>query len=128
MSIAFFAVALAAIFATWYKSEKTLSIHSIHTLRREIFYWAAVMTTFALGTAAGDMAAVTLHPGSLFATGAALLSSDETGAGWSLPRFCWRHGSTPPRCTPGLAMTRSDARELSANLCRNRHRCCAVLC
>jgi uncharacterized membrane-anchored protein len=64
-STAFFAVALAAIFALWYRAEKTLSIHSIHTRRREIFYWAAVMTTFALGTAAGDMTAVTLHLGYL---------------------------------------------------------------
>ena len=46
-------------------SEKTLSIHSITTRRREMFYWAAVMTTFALGTAAGDMAAKTLGLGYL---------------------------------------------------------------
>ena len=63
VSSTFFAVALAVIFALWYASEKTLSIHSIHTRRREVFYWAAVMTTFALGTAAGDMTAVTLHLG-----------------------------------------------------------------
>jgi uncharacterized membrane-anchored protein len=65
VSTAFFAVALVAIFGLWYRSEKTLSIHSIHTRRREVFYWAAVMTTFALGTAAGDMTAVTLHLGYL---------------------------------------------------------------
>jgi uncharacterized membrane-anchored protein len=65
VSTAFFAVALAVIFAAWYGSEKTLSIHSIHTRRREVFYWAAVMTTFALGTAAGDMTAITLHLGYL---------------------------------------------------------------
>jgi uncharacterized membrane-anchored protein len=65
VSTAFFAVALAVIFAAWYGSEKTLSIHSIHTRRREVFYWAAVMTTFALGTAAGDMTAITLHFGYL---------------------------------------------------------------
>jgi uncharacterized membrane-anchored protein len=65
MSTAFFAVALGVVFAVWYGSEKTLSIHSIHTPRREAFYWAAVMTTFALGTAAGDMSAVTLHLGYL---------------------------------------------------------------
>jgi uncharacterized membrane-anchored protein len=46
-----FAVALAVIFSVWYASEKTLSIHSIYTRRREQFYWAAVMATFALGTA-----------------------------------------------------------------------------
>jgi uncharacterized membrane-anchored protein len=65
VSTAFFAVALAAIFGLWYGSEKTLSIHSIHTRRRELFYWAAVMATFALGTAAGDMTAVSLHLGYL---------------------------------------------------------------
>jgi uncharacterized membrane-anchored protein len=65
VSTAFFAVALAAIFAIWWASEKTLSIHSIYTRRREVFYWAAVMTTFALGTAAGDMTAITLHLGYL---------------------------------------------------------------
>lgn len=55
-----FAVALAIIFAIWYVSEKTLSIRHIYTFRRELFYWAAVMATFALGTAAGDMTASTL--------------------------------------------------------------------
>ncbi len=65
VSTAFFAVSLAAVFGVWYGSEKTLSIHSIHTRRREAFYWAAVMTTFALGTAAGDMTAITLHLGYL---------------------------------------------------------------
>jgi uncharacterized membrane-anchored protein len=63
VSTAFFAVALTVIFAAWYASEKTLSIHSIYTVRRELFYWAAVMATFALGTAAGDLTAVTLHLG-----------------------------------------------------------------
>ena len=67
VSTAFFAVALAAIFGLWYGSEKTLSIHSIHTRRRELFYWAAVMATFALGTAAGDLTAVSLHLGYLAA-------------------------------------------------------------
>jgi uncharacterized membrane-anchored protein len=65
VSTVFFAVSLAAIFAIWWASERTLSIHSIRTRRREIFYWAAVMTTFALGTAAGDMTAITLHLGYL---------------------------------------------------------------
>jgi uncharacterized membrane-anchored protein len=65
VSTAFFALALAVIFALWYSSERTLSIHSIHTTRREVFYWAAVITTFALGTAAGDLTAVTLHLGYL---------------------------------------------------------------
>jgi uncharacterized membrane-anchored protein len=58
-----FAIALAAIFVTWYGREKTLSIHSINTRSREAFYWATVMATFALGTAAGDLTAVTFHLG-----------------------------------------------------------------
>ncbi len=62
-STACFAVALAVLFITWNRSEGTLSIHSIHTRRRELFYWAAVLVTFALGTAAGDMTAFSLHLG-----------------------------------------------------------------
>jgi uncharacterized membrane-anchored protein len=54
-STAFFMVALALVFALWYASEKTLSIHSIRTRRRESFYWAVVLLTFALGTALGDL-------------------------------------------------------------------------
>ena len=61
----FFAVSLTIIFALWYAVEKTLSIHSIYTRRRELFYWAAVIVTFALGTATGDMTAVTLDLGYL---------------------------------------------------------------
>ena len=60
-----FAVLLGIIFFVWYRIEKTLSIHSINTSRREIFYWATVIATFALGTAAGDMTAVTFHLGYL---------------------------------------------------------------
>ena len=52
-----FSVALAATFAAWYVSEKTLSIHTIYTTRREAFYWLAILFTFALGTAAGDLVA-----------------------------------------------------------------------
>jgi uncharacterized membrane-anchored protein len=63
VSAVFFAVVLAVILVTWYACEKTLSIHSIHTRRRELFYWATVMTTFALGTAVGDLSANTLHWG-----------------------------------------------------------------
>jgi uncharacterized membrane-anchored protein len=64
-STIFFSAALAVVFATWYASERTLSIHSIRTRRREMFYWAAVLATFALGTATGDMTAVTMHLGYL---------------------------------------------------------------
>ena len=52
-----FAIMLAATFAVWYAVEKTLSIHTIFTTRRELFYWAAILFTFALGTAAGDLLA-----------------------------------------------------------------------
>ncbi|WP_037812589.1 membrane protein [Streptomyces sp. NRRL S-1022] len=57
VSTPLFLAALAAVFAIWYASERTLSIHGIHTRRREAFYWAAVLATFALGTAAGDLTA-----------------------------------------------------------------------
>ena len=52
---AVFSIALAATFGWWYASERTLSIHTIFTTRREAFYWLAILFTFALGTAAGDL-------------------------------------------------------------------------
>ncbi|HEY4200359.1 MAG TPA: hypothetical protein VGM83_07335 [Devosiaceae bacterium] len=52
-----FSIALAITFAVWYANERTLSIHSIHTRKREAFYWLAILFTFALGTAAGDLTA-----------------------------------------------------------------------
>ncbi len=63
VSAAFFAVALVVVFAAWYLVEGTLSIHSVDSLDREFFYWLAVGTTFALGTATGDMTASTLGLG-----------------------------------------------------------------
>ncbi|MFD9094813.1 hypothetical protein [Streptomyces collinus] len=57
LSTPLFMIALAAVFALWYGAERTLSIHGIRTRRREVFYWAAVLATFALGTAAGDLTA-----------------------------------------------------------------------
>lgn len=63
VSTIFFAIVLAVVFRTWYRTEGTLSIHSIVTERREVFYWAAVLATFALGTAAGDLTAVTFGLG-----------------------------------------------------------------
>ena len=60
-----FAIILAIVFVVWYLTEGTLSIHSIRTGRREFFYWATVMAAFALGTALGDMTAMTLHLGFL---------------------------------------------------------------
>lgn len=62
---ALYAVVLAVIFAIWYRVEGTLSIHSIYTRRREAFYWATVLATFALGTAAGDWTATNLKIGYL---------------------------------------------------------------
>ncbi|MFG3024344.1 hypothetical protein ACGFZQ_38475 [Streptomyces sp. NPDC048254] len=57
VSTPLFLVTLAAVFALWYAVERTLSIHSVNTRSREVFYWAAVLATFALGTAAGDLTA-----------------------------------------------------------------------
>jgi uncharacterized membrane-anchored protein len=65
VSTAAFAVALTVVFVVWYATERTLSIHSIRTRRRELFYWVTVLTTFALGTAAGDLTANTLRLGYL---------------------------------------------------------------
>jgi uncharacterized membrane-anchored protein len=62
-----FAVLLVAAFWSWSRLEPTLSIHSITTKRRELFYWAAVLATFAMGTALGDLAAYTLNLGFLSA-------------------------------------------------------------
>jgi uncharacterized membrane-anchored protein len=58
-----FSIVLAVVFAVWFSVEKTLSIHSIYTRRRESFYWLAILFTFALGTAAGDLAAEQLQLG-----------------------------------------------------------------
>lgn len=59
------AVILAGVFVVWHRTERTLSIHSIHTREREVFYWATVFSTFALGTALGDYTATVLHLGFL---------------------------------------------------------------
>jgi len=63
VSTSVFATVLAAIFLVWYRVERTLSIHDIVTRRRELFYWAAILCTFALGTAAGDLATEALGLG-----------------------------------------------------------------
>lgn len=63
VSSGIFSVALAATFGAWYASQNTLSIHSIFTFRREVFYWLAVLFTFALGTATGDLVAEKLALG-----------------------------------------------------------------
>src|SRR5207244_4376457 len=58
-----FSIVLAVVFAVWWASERTLSIHTIYSTRREAFYWLAVLFTFALGTAAGDLTAERLNVG-----------------------------------------------------------------
>ena len=68
----FFTVALALTFAVWYWSERTLSIHTVVTTRREIFYWLAILFTFSLGTAVGDLVAEKFELGYL-ATGVLFL-------------------------------------------------------
>ncbi len=70
LTTAVFTTLLVATFAFWYAAEKTLSIHTIFTTRRELFYWAAILFTFALGTAGGDYASEGLSWGYL--TGALL--------------------------------------------------------
>jgi uncharacterized membrane-anchored protein len=62
-STIFYGIVLYFVFRIWYRMEGTLSIHSIRTPQREVFYWAAVLATFALGTAAGDLTAVTFGLG-----------------------------------------------------------------
>ncbi len=84
-----FALAVAAVFWRWHRSEGTLSIHSIDTARRERFYWAAVLGTFALGTAAGDLTAMTLQLGWL-------ASIVVFGALIALPALAWARGGLNP--------------------------------
>lgn len=79
---AVFAAALAVTFGVWYASERTLSIHTIFTPRREWFYWAAILFTFALGTAAGDLVAESLMLGYFN-------SALVFGAGIAIVTFCF---------------------------------------
>ncbi|MGH7691137.1 MAG: hypothetical protein ACRENY_09720 [Candidatus Dormibacteria bacterium] len=72
ISTAFYVVVLIAVLAAWYARQGTLSVHSIYTRERELFYWAAVLAAFALGTAAGDFTSYTLQLG--FFTSAWLFS------------------------------------------------------
>jgi uncharacterized membrane-anchored protein len=83
VTTAFYGCIVAGVFYVWHRSERTLSIHSIVTTDRETYYWLAVLGTFALGTAAGDLTALTLHLG-FFASGllfAAIIA---------LPAIAWR--------------------------------------
>ncbi|MGN6868737.1 MAG: COG4705 family protein [Solirubrobacteraceae bacterium] len=87
-----YGVVLLAVFVSWQNTERTLSIHSIDTDRREAFYWAAVVATFAMGTAVGDLTAITLHLG--------YLASGLLFAGMiAVPAFgYWRLGWNPILC------------------------------
>ena len=87
-STAFYAVALAVVFVLWRRTEGTLSIHSIATRRRELWYWLTVLLTFALGTAAGDLTAFVLHLGYL---GSAVLFAVVI----AIPAIAWRAGLNP---------------------------------
>ena len=94
VSAAGLATALAVVFVAWYRVEGTLSIHSIDTPRRELFYWATVMATFALGTAAGDLTASTLglgYPASalLFAIAFAVPGVGYRFLGWNPIAAFW---------------------------------------
>ncbi len=84
VSTPIFALLLAGIFHVWHRVERTLSIHDIVTRRRELFYWAAILCTFALGTAAGDLATEALRLG--FARGALAFGAliAVTYAAWRL--------------------------------------------
>ena len=95
------AVVLAGVFITWYRSERTLSIHSILTRRREMFYWATVFTTFALGTALGDFTATTLGLGYLSSVGLFAVAIVVPAIAWRLglnaiAAFWWAYVLTRP--------------------------------
>jgi len=88
-----YGVVLLVVFVSWQRTEKTLSIHSIDTDRRELFYWAAVVATFAMGTAVGDLTAVTfglgyLASGLLFAAVIAVPAIGYWRLGWN-PILCF---------------------------------------
>ncbi len=85
ISTSVFAALLAGIFAVWHRAEHTLSIHCVNTPRREAFYWAAILCTFALGTAAGDLATEALGLG--FAGGALVF-----GGLIGVTAMAWRKG------------------------------------
>lgn len=86
---AVFSVVLAAVFTTWWRSERTLSIHTITSGRRENFYWAAILATFALGTSAGDLVSEKLALGYLPSAGMFGLLIALVGLD------CWRGGINP---------------------------------
>jgi uncharacterized membrane-anchored protein len=88
VSSVFYGLVLAAVFVSWQKTEKTLSFHTIDTPRREAFYWAAVVATFAMGTALGDLSSITFGlgyfaSGLLFAAVIAIPAAGYARLGWN---------------------------------------------
>lgn len=88
VTTAIYAIALAIVFILWRRTEGTLSIHSITTRRREVWYWLTVLWTFALGTALGDLTAIALHLG--FLASAVLFAVVI-----AVPAIGWRFGLEP---------------------------------
>jgi len=84
---ALYAGGLVTVFVVWNRVEGTLSIHRIDSLRRELFYWAAVAATFAMGTALGDLTAYTAHLG--FAISALIFAALIAVPGLGYARFGW---------------------------------------
>ena len=79
-----FGIALAVVFVAWYRSEGTLSIHSIVTRRREAFYWLAIFVTFALGTATGDLMGQALSLGYVVSALVVIAVVAAVAIGWRL--------------------------------------------
>jgi uncharacterized membrane-anchored protein len=95
------AVVLAGVFVVWYRSERTLSIHSIVTRRREAFYWTTVFVTFALGTALGDFTATSLGLGYLSSVVLFAVAIAMPAVAWRLglsavAAFWWAYVLTRP--------------------------------
>ena len=102
VSTVVFAIALVGVFWAWHATEQTLSIHSILSPRRELFYWTTVVTTFALGTATGDLTARTMHLG-YFTSGlvfAGLIAVPAVAFRWwrlnGILAFWWAYVLTRP--------------------------------
>lgn len=109
------AVVLAAVFLSWYRSEGTLSIHSVTTRRRECFYWATVIATFALGTALGDYTSIALHLGYL-------ASVVLFAVVIVIPLLAWRAGLNPVVAFWfAYVVTRPLGASVADYLCKPRH-------
>jgi uncharacterized membrane-anchored protein len=102
VSSVFYGIVLAAVFVSWQRTERTLSIHTVDSPRRELFYWAAVVATFAMGTALGDLTATTLGlgylaSGLLFAAVIAIPAVGYWRLGWNpILTFWFAYVATRP--------------------------------